>query len=417
MQAQIKANRLGLGALALGHMVVDMQTSSLAIMIPLLYANFKLDYASAALIITLNSITSSFIQPIFGVLSDRKSLRWLLPLGCLVASFGIVLVLYMPSYWLVLLVVMISGLGSAAYHPEGSRNANYVSGSNKATGVSFFFVGGNLGFTLGPIFATIMLALFGQNGILALIIPGIIGSIVLWKFLPLYAEYAAVAKIQRAARLAATQGQPSERRGVVGMMSLLLSIISVRAVIQTGMITFIPLYFATLPGDNKQYAAFLLSVFLFCGAIGTLMGGRLADKFGSKAVMVGSMILVTPLMLLFLNSSGVVQVVSLGIAGAALISASSLTVVMAQATMPNNIGLASGLTLGLGFGAGGLGAAALGKLADVSGISLTMVIVAFLPILIIALSLLMPSQKSRTIITKTGVAQPQAEALIAPGGD
>ncbi len=383
---ETKVNRVGLGALALGHLVVDMQTSSLAVMIPLLYSVYNLDYASAAIIITLNNLTSSFIQPLFGIISDRKPLRWLLPLGCIVASTGIVLVLFMPDYWLVLVAVIGSGLGSAAYHPEGSRNANYVSGAKKATGVSVFFVGGNLGYTLGPIFTTFMIGLFGKNGVLFLLGPGLIGCVLLWKMQPLLAHYADIALKNRALNSRENSRANDRKDNVLGKMSLLLGIISFRSVIQTGMVTFIPFYILTQPGGTKEYAAFLLAVFLFAGAVGTLLGGRLADKFGSKTVMIVSMIITCPMLLIFINTTGIIQLVTIAIAGSALISASSVTVVMAQATMPKSIGLASGLTLGLGFGAGGLGAAALGKFADWQGLFQTMLVISLLPIIIIFLS-------------------------------
>jgi len=410
---QYKLNKLALGTLAIGHMAVDMQTSSLAVMIPLLYVTYNLDYGSAALIITLNSLTSSFTQPLFGIISDKKPLRWLLPSGVLLASGGTVLVLFMPSYWLVLLVVIISGLGSAAYHPEGSRNANYVSGPVKATGVSVFFVGGNLGFTIGPILTTLLIAIFGFSGVFVLLIPASIAAFLLWRLLPLYAEYSVLAKNQPATSRKKASYEVKGRRGLVGIMTLLLSIISFRSVIQTGMVTFIPLYLLTLPGGSKEEAAFLLAVFLFAGAIGTLIGGRLADRLGSKNVMAGSMLITCPALLIFLNTSGIIQLVAIAIAGAALISASSLTVVMAQAIMPKSIGLASGLTLGLGFGAGGLGAAALGKYADWFGIGQTMVIIAFLPLAILALSLFMPTAKPST---PTPQAVPVAE-MASPSGE
>jgi FSR family fosmidomycin resistance protein-like MFS transporter len=404
---QTKVNKLGLGALALGHMSVDMQTSSLAVIIPFLYASFKLDYAAAALIVTLNSLTSSFIQPLFGILSDKKPMAWLLPAGCVITSTGMVLVLFMPDYWLVLLAVIFSGLGSAAYHPEGSRNANYVSGSNKATGVSVFFVGGNLGYTLGPIYTTIMVGLFGNGGALLLLIPGAIGFLVLLKFQPLYARYAAEAQEQRRERLRKAQEAAASRQKAAGKMTVLLSIISLRAVIQTGLTTFIPLYILTMPGGTKEHGASLLAVFLFFGAVGTLLGGRLADRLGSRNIMVGSMVITCGTLALFLNSDGILQYVAVAISGAALISASSITVVMAQATMPNSIGLASGLTLGLSFGAGGLGAAALGKFADWNGLNSSLLVVMLLPLPIILLSLLIKDDKKRKITrTPEPVAAP-----------
>lgn len=379
-------NRVGLGGLAFGHMMVDMQTSSLAVLVPLLYVSLSLDYAGAALIITLNSVTSALVQPLFGVLSDRKSFRWLLPVGCALTALGMVTVLFLPNYWLVLLMVSISGLGSAAFHPEGSRSANYVSGPNKASGMSVFFVGGNIGFALGPIAAAALIGIFGSGGIVGMLLPGLLGTLVLWRLMPLYTRQA-TAKPRSQASAAAT------RRSVAKPLSLLISVITVRSMIQTGLITFIPLYFLSLSTNNKDYAAFLLAVFLTAGAVGTLLGGRVADKIDRRVVMAGSLLVVTPMLLIFLNNTGIVQVVALAIAGATLISASSLTVVMAQEMLPNNVGLASGLTLGLAFGAGGLGASALGKYADVFGIGQTMVVLTFLPLIVVGLSLLLPGRK------------------------
>jgi FSR family fosmidomycin resistance protein-like MFS transporter len=304
---------------------------------------------------------------------------------------------------LVLLAVIFSGLGSAAYHPEGSRNANYVSGPNKATGVSFFFVGGNLGFTLGPIYLTFMVAIFGTPGALALLIPGAIGFLALLRLQPLLSRYRAAA-VERQIGKKKAKVIVSNGQSVRVTMAILMGVISLRSVIQTGMVAFIPLYFINQVG-GKEYGAFLLSAFLFAGAAGTLLGGRLADTLGTRTIMIGSMLITFATLLLFLNSSGFIQVISLSIAGAALISASSLTVVMAQATMPDNIGLASGLTLGLGFGAGGLGAAALGKYADFAGLGQTLFVIALLPLGVMFLSwLLHPERKEPQAITPDQVS-------------
>jgi FSR family fosmidomycin resistance protein-like MFS transporter len=406
-------NKLGLGILSFGHMATDMQTSALSILIPILYATFSLDYAGAALIVTLNSITSSVIQPVFGLISDKRPLRWLLPLGTLLCSAGMVLVVFMPTYWLVLSVVIVSGLGSAAFHPEGSRNANYVSGDNKATGLSFFFVGGNLGFALGPILTALLLGLFGKPGIFFMLIPGLLGAVAMWFMLPTYAEAGKQAQSLRAK--AKATASPLLRRSLAKNLAILLSIISIRSMLQTGLVTFIPLYFIAINPNLKDYAAFLLSVFLLCGAVGTIAGGWAADKIGRKTVMVGSLIVVTPLLFLFLNSSGIVQVLAIGLAGGTLIAASSLTVVMAQETLPNSIGLASGLTLGLGFGAGGLGAALLGAIADWIGLPNTMIIIALLPLPVVVFSLIMPNTREKVEPTPVQLesASPQTELAKA----
>lgn len=402
---QAKTNKLGLGILSFGHLVNDMQTSALTILIPLLYVAFKLDYAGAALIVTLNSITSSVIQPLFGLISDKKSLRWLLPVGPLFTGLGMALVLYMPNYFLVSVVVVISGLGSAAFHPEGSRNANYVSGASKATGMSVFFVGGNIGFALGPILAAILIGFWGREGMLLMLVPCLIGVFLMWRALPLYAE---AANRNQQIRKAQKATIPAPKGSVAKNLTVLLSIISIRSMLQTGLTTFIPLYFVTLALGTKDYAATLLSIFLGCGAVGTLVGGTIADKIGRKTVMVVSLAVVTPLLFIFLNSSGIVQMVSIALAGGTLIAASSLTVVMAQEILPNSIGLASGLTLGLGFGAGGLGASALGALANNIGLPATMVIIALLPIPVVLLSLIMPSTKK----IEAKAIEPVADVII-----
>ncbi len=382
-------DRVGLGALAFGHFCVDMQSSALAVLIPLLFVTYNLDYTSAAVIITMNSLASSVIQPLFGFLSDRKSLRIFMPIGCLVASNGILLVTFVDSYWMVLVVVLFSGLGSAGFHPEGSRNANYVSGSKKATGLSVFFVGGSLGYAVGPIFITGLFALFGKAGAFGMLIPAVLSSLVLWRLLPVYAA----AREKQSQRTSRASGVSPSKSRVVYSLSLLISIISIRSMVQTGLITFIPLYFLSINPDNRSYAAFLLTVFSLAGAAGTLLGGRLGDLFERKVILAASVAIATPVLLVFLNTSGFIQILALAIAGATLISASSLTVVMAQEILPNRVGLASGLTLGLAFGAGGLGTSALGKYADIFGLSQTMLILVLLPVPVVLLSLLLPTGK------------------------
>jgi FSR family fosmidomycin resistance protein-like MFS transporter len=163
--------------------------------------------------------------------------------------------------------------------------------------------------------------------------------------------------------------------------------------VQTGLVTFIPLYFVTTLNTSRDYAAFLLTVFSLAGAVGTLVGGRLGDRMERKLVLAVSVAIATPALLVFLNTTGIIQIISLAIAGATLISASSLTVVMAQEILPNRVGLASGLTLGLAFGAGGLGATALGKYTDIFGLSQTMLLLVFIPLPVVILSLILPTAK------------------------
>lgn len=136
--------RLPLFSVFLTHVSVDMQTSSLTVLLPLLLASFGLNYSLAALIVSLNNLVIAVAQPLFGILGDHKPMRWLMFVGALLCGVAMVSVTLLPSYWLVLVAVVLSGLGSAAFHPEGLSAVRAVSGDKPASGTSFFFFGGNL---------------------------------------------------------------------------------------------------------------------------------------------------------------------------------------------------------------------------------------------------------------------------------
>jgi FSR family fosmidomycin resistance protein-like MFS transporter len=396
-----------LAALALGHFAVDLQTSGLAVLIPILHQQMGLDYGASAAIVSGQYITSSVIQPLIGLNSDRHPLSYLLPFACVVAALGTGTALFMPNYALVVAVVSIMGLASAFYHATGALNANYLSGRRRATSLSYFFAGGNFGYAVGPLAVLALLRLFGAPGTVLLIVPSAIAAVALIVFMRHYATTASWKARQSATKTSQAAIPGSLRRSAWGMLVVVL-IIMVRSVVQIGLVTFIPLYYASLGPERQDEGTLLLSVFVFTGAIGTIFGGRLADKFGRKRLMIVSMGVVLPLLLLFLNSSGIVQVIAIGLAGASLISAASLTVTMAQELLPTHVGLASGLTMGLGFGIGGLGVAALGRYADVYGLPATMNLLALLPALLVLFTLVLPGEDARRQPEK--IAEPAPES-------
>ena len=165
-------DRRGMGALAVGHMMADSCQGAVPALLPFLVSQRGYSYAAASGLILAATVSSSVIQPIFGHYSDRRSLVGLIPLGPVVAGIGIALVGIAPSYLLTFLAVVLSGLGVAAFHPEGSRFANYVSGRKRASGMSFFGLGGNIGFALGPVIVTPLVLAFGLSGTLFMVIPG-----------------------------------------------------------------------------------------------------------------------------------------------------------------------------------------------------------------------------------------------------
>lgn len=373
--------RKSLIAITASHISVDMQTGSLAVLLPFLLASFHLNYAAAAGIITANNIIIAVAQPLFGILGDKKSLKWMVWFGVLLTGVAMTLVLWLPQYWMVVVAVILSGLGSAMFHPEGLSRVRAVSGDKATSGTSFFFSGGNIGFALGPITATFLVEHWGRMGGLLMLIPTAIGLFLLWRqwhnisFDP--------------AKKAGTYG--SGQTIAWALVAFLVALIAFRGTIQGGLQTFIPLYFESL-GDSKSHAAFLVTLVAIFGAIGTLTGGVLAESWGRKPVMVGSALAALTLLYGFLHTSGLVQMVFIACAGVCISMAWPIIVVMIQEAMPGSIGLASGLSLGTSYGAIGLGVAALGKFADGFGLAATLNLITFLPIGVAVLTLLLPER-------------------------
>lgn len=383
-------HRPALAAVTLAHVSVDMQTSSLVVLLPLLLAAFDLSYASAAAVISVNSLIIAVAQPLFGVVSDRWRLGWLAMAGCALTGTAMAGVLFVPSYWLVLAAVILSGVGSAAFHPEGLTHVRTVSGDRRATGSSVFFFGGNLGFALGPLVAALLLERFGRAGAPAMLIPTAVGLAMLW------------AQRGRFERAAPAPGRAAVGRGAMAaafpwgaaaLVLFLLTLLVLRSVVLVGLQTFIPLYFAERGGMGSAATAQLLTVLALMGAVGTLFSGPVADRLGRRAVMAGSMAVVVAALYVFMRAEGLAQLVALGVAGAMITAPWTITVVMIQDAMPNNLGLAGGLTLGTAYGASGLGVAALGAFADSAGLAQTMLLVTTLPALILVMSLFVPERR------------------------
>ena len=160
-----------MSALSAGHLATDFGNGALPALLPFLVDRFDLSYTRAGLLMLASAISSSLVQPAFGLLSDRRGAVWLLPAGVAVCGLGIALAAVAPEYWLVVALVTVSGLGSAAYHPEGSKFAAYASGPRRASGMSLFSIGGNLGYALGAIVATPLVLLLGLKGGLLLALP------------------------------------------------------------------------------------------------------------------------------------------------------------------------------------------------------------------------------------------------------
>jgi MFS transporter, FSR family, fosmidomycin resistance protein len=374
-----------LGLLAFGHLVIDTNQGSLPALLPYLKAALGLTYTATGVIVLMANITSSLIQPLFGFLADKTARRWLLPLSVFLSSVGIALSGVAPSYYAVLALVMISGFGIAAYHPEGYRTATQVAGARKATGVSIFSTGGNIGIAVGPPFITLLLTGFGMPGTLGMFLPGLLVAGLLMAVLP---------GLSRPLP-ARAQGATLAPKTMVGAMSLLVLVVSIRSWTQLGFTTYMPFYYLEVLKGDPRMVGTLLAVFLGAGAVGTLIAGPISDRVGHRRYMVSVFFLAAPLAVAFLLVSGVWTVVFLAALGFVLVSTFTVAVVLGQAYMPRNLGMASGLIVGFAIGAGGVGATALGWVADHWGLSSALWISALMPVLGCGVSLTLPEPRSR----------------------
>jgi FSR family fosmidomycin resistance protein-like MFS transporter len=364
-------------------MIADLNAGAIPAILPFLKESLGLTYAMAGTILLCSNLTSSVIQPVFGYFSDRRSLTWFLPLGCFVAGLGIAFIAWADTYWQITSLVILSGLGVAIYHPVSWRVANYFSGAKKATGMSIFNVGGNLGVAIGPLLAIFSVKHFGLRGMMIFAFPGAVMACIF-----LATRFWRVSHLRQ--KQAAGKGQLPSLRAAVIPMSILLATVMLRSWTSVGLIAFIPFYFISYMKGDPVRAGTLLFSFLAAGTVGTLIGGPLADRFGYKRTMFFSLSLSCPLLIFFLLSSGPWVFVWLILAGCLMIFSTSITHAMGQSFMPGNIGMASGLILGLASGMGGIGATLLGVLADHFGVPATLWVIAFMPLLSSLLTVLIP---------------------------
>jgi FSR family fosmidomycin resistance protein-like MFS transporter len=373
-----------MAALSAGHLATDFANGSLPALLPFLVERFSLNYVLAATLMLASTISSSVIQPLFGLWSDRRGAMWLLPAGVALAGIGIALAADAPSYWLVAVLVVFSGIGVAAYHPEGSKFAAYVSGRRRASGMALFSIGGNIGYALGPIVATPIVIAFGLRGGLLLAIPCLaVAALLLAVSRYLGAFVPSVAGHARGAG-----------RDRWGPMSLLLGVVAFRSLTWFGLITFVPLWEVSL-GHSKAYGNHLLSLLLITGGLGTLVLGPAADRFGRRPVLILSSALTAPLVVVFIVVGGIPGAVALGLIGACVMGTFGVTMVMGQEYLPRRIAMASGLVIGLSIGLGGIAAVVLGALADAVDLKSALYVCAAAPLLALAMTLLLPSGSER----------------------
>jgi FSR family fosmidomycin resistance protein-like MFS transporter len=371
-----------MAALSAGHLFTDVNQGAVAALLPFLVAEHNLSLAAAGTLVLAATISSSVVQPLFGVFSDNRPLPALMPLGVLLAGVGMSIVGVAPSYPLILLCIVVSGIGVAAFHPEAARFANYVSGARRARGMSFFSVGGNAGFALGPVLVTPLVLIFDLPGTLFLALPAAAMASVLLYEIPRMLGFKPKTAEERG-------GEPTSAPEHWGLFARMVGVVAVRSFVYFGLVAFVASYYERVLGTSPAVGNAALAAMLFGGAAGTLIMGPLADRFGRRTIVAASMLLLPPLIYGFTLAGPALGMVLLALVGAATVGTFGVTVVMGQEYLPGRIGLAAVITMGLSIGLGGVGAPLLGALADRAGLQAALLVMGALPLggLLLALTL------------------------------
>ncbi len=394
-------NRARVALFATSHAIDDMYQGAVPALLPFFVADRHYSYAAAAGLMFALTAMSSVIQPVFGALTDRLHLFWLVPAGLTVAGVGVGLSGLTQSYLLTFLAIAVAGVGVAAFHPEAARAARAASVDSQQA-MSVFSVGGNVGYAIGPMFVfAVLFFVPGTGGTVFLAVPALITGAVVFVVLRRHPETHVVR------HLSGPRPQLSDDwRGFIG----LTSVVMLRSIVYFGLTSLVALYVGTSLRGGKGLGEAALTTMVGFGAVGTITGGRLADRFGrlpvTRVSFVASIVsllavALTPLPWVFLP---------IAVTGFVLFQSFSLTVTLGQDYLPTRIGTSSGVTLGLAISVGGLVAPGLGALADATSLRVSLlVLLAFLPAgLAIALRLRDPRPPRRQSSERPGVAAPSA---------
>lgn len=352
--------------MVLGHAVDDLYQGAVPALVPFLVAERHYGYLAAAGITVAATLLSSVVQPLFGVLTDRRPMPWLVPVGMTVAGAGIGLSGLADSYALTWLAIALSGLGVAAYHPESARIARRIAGRGHV-GMSWFSLGGNVGFALGPIVVTPVLQAGGLGATPYLVLPALVAGVVI------AALFRRMSDLHSAARHRAHAGHDDWRQ-----FGWLTVVVVGRSIAAFSLNTFLAIWVTQRTGSVLAGEVALVVLF-GVGALGTLLGGVLAGRWGRIRTVRVSYAAAVPAVagIALVPGYGVFPLVAL--AAVALYVPFSLHVTLGQDYLPNRLGTASGVTLGLAVSVGGVAAPAVGALANAAGLQWALLALAVLP--------------------------------------
>ena len=388
MDARVKSGAVAAGddttvlavlvAISVSHLLNDTIQSLLPAIYPVLKNSFALSFAQVGLITFVFQVTASLLQPLVGTYTDLRPMPYSLTIGMGASLCGLLLLSVASSYPVLLLAAALVGIGSSVFHPESSRVARMASGGRYGFAQSVFQVGGNIGSALGPLLAASIVVPAGQKSIAWFSIVALLGMVVLWNVGGWYKRHHnATAQRPRIVRA----GPALSQARIVGALVVLVALVFSKFFYLASISSYYTFYLNEKFGVSVQTAQVLLFVFLASVAAGTLVGGPIGDRIGRKYVIWTSILGILPFTLA-LPHVGLATTVGLTvIIGFGLASAFPASIVFAQELLPGKIGMVSGIFFGLAFGMGGLGAAALGALADHTSIVFVYQVTAFLPVI------------------------------------
>ncbi|MCA0756095.1 MFS transporter [Paenibacillus sp. N4] len=375
------------------HLMNDMMQSVVTALFPVLKNSLQLSLAQIGWIAFTLNMTSSVLQPVVGLVSDKRPAPWMLPVGMFCSLLGMIGLALAPNFYLLLLAVVFVGFGSAVFHPEGSRVVHLAAGNRRAFSQSIYQVGGNFGHMLGPLMTMAIFLPLGQKGAMWGTLLAVTAILILMKVVPWYKTNLALHNGSMQKKKAAGQAKPELSAKVVGFaLAILVAIVFARSWYGAAIGNFYQFYVEDMYGLSIKAAQVPLFLFLAAGVAGTFFGGMLADKIGRKKMMLISILGAAPFALLLPHLPIAWVYPLIVVLGFILQSGFSVSVVYAQELMPGKVGTASGLITGLAFGMGGLGAVVLGYLADAHTLSYIMGLCSALP-LIGLLALLLPKDR------------------------
>lgn len=373
-----------LAILFASHLLDDLSQGAIPALLPFFVQGQHLSYQGAAGLVMAANLPSSLLQPLFGRLADRYRTAWMMPVGMVVAMLGVALATLVHGYAIIFGCLMLSGAGVAAFHPEAARAVHRVSGNRQATGMSIFTLGSATGFAISPILMTGVMVALGYRGTLMLMIPVGVMAALMFRWLGRLTG-------QTHTHAQTSSLAPEKRPDQWSEFVRLNFVMSARSVLFYGVVTFLPLYWIQYLHQSKVAGGTALSLLLTGGAAGALIGGKWADRHGNRIVVLWGLGLALPLLaaLLWMHSATAADVV-LVLLGLILFTSFSPMVVMSQGYLPNNIALASGVTMGLATNVGGITAPLLGWAADHWGLHTMLLLLMTIPVPAMLLAATLP---------------------------